>query len=109
VNVVSVLKLIFLIVSFSFNFLVVCFTYWFCEIEWVFIFYKYDANRVFYAYDIYFIARQHEPPPSKCIDEGEEEAKMTDLRFRDGAEIVVGNTLTTITTYNYYHLVLNKH
>ncbi len=35
----------------------------------------------FYAYDIYIIARQHEPPPSKCIDEGEEEAKMTDLRF----------------------------
>ena len=28
---------------------------------------------------IYIIVRQHEPP-SKCI-EGEEEAKMTDLRF----------------------------
>ena len=58
--------------------------------------------------------------PSKCIDEGEEEAKMMDLRFTqiivfrvswklhggsgDVAEIVVGNALTTTATYNYYSI-----
>ena len=72
-----------------------------------------------YAYDI---DNEHEPP-SKWIDEGEEEAKMMDLQiivFRvpwklhggsgDVAEIVVGNELTTTTYYNYYYLILtNNH